>query len=730
MTRARYWGRRGLCAVVAGALWGTMAAGLTVTAPIAHAAPTAPTTQTGHVARNASAARGAWGRAGGTVPRSFSYSAPQPGYTLTLVARQCPRYSDVMANGSRSNIMEALQDLGKDSVYSRGQPVSPDIDEPNDPNCTPLNGWKFDIGTSYKKPGQLSVVTGRFATAGPTTDNVPWLGQDGLPTGRTLDGAVVYHLTDADVENSTHQSLWVQGGLVDDPEMDKTFGSKYGFASLRCAIDNWNADNVEYVAYPQSARNVFCYAYYVTPRPDAGTVTIKKEVTSPGVSQGFTFTSNLSYDPSGTFPLQVNNGTPASEDFIRAQSSSFGGPYDVTEQIPAGWSLTGLACESTRGTSTWTIDRPGAHVSIDLMAGDHVTCTYRDSPPPPPHRPVLTVAKITSGGTGGPFRFAVDGPVSHDLTATTSAAETATEATEGGTSPDDYVAGDYTITETMPAPTEAGHWQFQEAYCNAHPIRAARATARTEAIRQVKLTDNEGQDCYFRNTFVPNGHLIIRLKTLGGTGTGWFYRVVNGQNTNAHSATTTSPGVPATAFDQGGLPLEQYIVQSATPLTDPDRGTWKFVSFTCDKGSYTPSTPQNLAITLTRSEPLADCTAVYRFIPATTVDLVKTASGPSALRSGPAIVDIGCGSQARGRVVLPAGVSEGSLPAPLYLHKHTRCTVTERRTGAIAPLNWTGHAAVNGRPLGLPGSFRALPAGRRYVVRVDNRYRPAVIPGS
>ena len=69
-------------------------------------------------------------------------------WKMTLVARQCPAYTDVMANRARNDIQESLRDLGKDTVYRAdgGQPISPDIEEPNQPNCTPIVGWEFKFG--------------------------------------------------------------------------------------------------------------------------------------------------------------------------------------------------------------------------------------------------------------------------------------------------------------------------------------------------------------------------------------------------------------------------------------------------------------------------------------------------------------------------------------------------------------------------------------------------------
>jgi len=77
-----------------------------------------------------------------TAPAS---AATNP-FTITLVARQCHAYTDVMANLARNDIQESLRDLGKNSVYSSGQRISPSIEDPNNPNCTPITGWRFTFG--------------------------------------------------------------------------------------------------------------------------------------------------------------------------------------------------------------------------------------------------------------------------------------------------------------------------------------------------------------------------------------------------------------------------------------------------------------------------------------------------------------------------------------------------------------------------------------------------------
>jgi hypothetical protein len=57
---------------------------------------------------------------------------------------------------------------------------------------------------------------------------------------------------------ATGNTLWLQGGTPTDPVLDKLYPNQYGFGALRCAIDNLNGDNVEWIAYPTGARHVLC----------------------------------------------------------------------------------------------------------------------------------------------------------------------------------------------------------------------------------------------------------------------------------------------------------------------------------------------------------------------------------------------------------------------------------------------------------------------------------------
>ena len=292
------------------------------------------------------------------------------GYKVTIAARECPEYTDITANRARNDIQESLEDLGEDTPYTSGQPIDPETEDDNQPNCTPLPNWRFTLGKGYKSRavsgpwGSLSIVTDPYNTDIVTRAETPLLDDNGTDTGDTIAGAVTIELTAEQLQRATTaNSLWIQGGTPSDPILNAAFPGQYGFGALRCAIDNLNGDNVEWISYPQGSEHVFCYAYYVTPPPTSGSIVIRKRVEG-GASQVFNFDGNLSFNADGRFDITLNNQESANSPvFYRAAGTT----WRAHELVPGGWSLTGLACQKT-GMSAVDTDLAAAEVRITLAA--------------------------------------------------------------------------------------------------------------------------------------------------------------------------------------------------------------------------------------------------------------------------------------------------------------------------------------------------------------------------
>ena len=61
--------------------------------------------------------------------------------------------------------MESLQDLGGDTLYTSGEPINPIKESEGQPNCRPITGWQFTLGSGIQEKaskgpwGALSIVT-------------------------------------------------------------------------------------------------------------------------------------------------------------------------------------------------------------------------------------------------------------------------------------------------------------------------------------------------------------------------------------------------------------------------------------------------------------------------------------------------------------------------------------------------------------------------------------------
>ncbi|HWK29231.1 MAG TPA: DUF11 domain-containing protein [Solirubrobacter sp.] len=530
----------------------------------------------------------------------------QTKYLVTYAARSCPEYTDVYANLARNDIQESLRDLGADSPYTAGEAVTPRKEIPGQPRCRPLVNWRFVLGTGYASRavtgpwGSLSKVTGAYDTPIVTQASTPALDPGGNPTGFDLAGAVTVELTPDQVQRAgASNSLWVQGGAVDDPVLDQVYPGQYGFAAVRCAIDDLNGDNVEWIGFPQGTRHVYCFAYYVTPPPTSGTIVIRKVVDDPAVtaSQDFRFTGNLSYSADHSFTLSAANGRDASQSFIRAAGEA---PWTVQEELPPGWSLTGLSCASATGASSATTDAGTGAAAVRLGAGDTVTCTYTNRLTPPAG---LLLAKRTLGGVGS-FEFRVAGKGATTQTITTRRPGVAAVG-----KPLTGAAGTYAISETAPPRSPQGRWVATGVNCGGRALNPLRPLSLT-------VSAGKGVVCLFTNRFVPAGALVVRKTTVGSTGTANFQitRDRDPSQTYSQRATTRKPllPVPASGDRTSSLPLGSYTITEFGRQVRL-RGYWRLDAVLCN-GRPVGASMGTAKVRLTAAEPKADCTFINEFV--------------------------------------------------------------------------------------------------------------------
>jgi uncharacterized repeat protein (TIGR01451 family) len=543
------------------------------------------------------------------VPGAAAAQAVSP-LSVTIAARVCPTYDAISANRARNNIQESLEDLGADTSYPAGQPIDPVHEDASQPRCRPLPNWRFTLGTGIVTRavtgpwGSLSIVTGPFATDIQTKESVALLNTSGQDTDRTIAGATTITLTPAQADLAARTSaLWIQGGTPADPILNQPYPGQYGFGALRCAIDNLNGDNVEWISVPQGSRHVFCYAYYVQPPPTSGTIIVRKAVNAPAgaAAATFRFMGNISFAPDQSFTVSAAPNQPGAITFYRAGGSD----WSFKEEVPVGWQLASLTCTAP-GTSTSTIDPARAAATVHLVGGDVVTCTFTDDFHPPPA--ALTLAKVTTGAVGT-FGFDVSGPSDGTATATTTAPDTQVTATPVF---DDLPAGTYTITEQQPS-SDVGDWALSAVRCNAQPLPVAGG-----ARVSVDISPGQGTLCTFVNQFTPAGSIRLRKITLGATATvGFAITDASDQLQNRsyeQHATTTQQGVAVLAQgdDTSKIPLGAYDIRETTP-SGTDGGGWRVESVLCN-GIPVGSAQGRTRVTLTPENPDLDCTVTDRFV--------------------------------------------------------------------------------------------------------------------
>jgi hypothetical protein len=620
---------------------------------------------------------------------------------VTFAARYCPTYAAINANEARNNIQESLQPLGVNTPYAPNDAMDPVVEQTNQPLCKPLAGWKFTLGTGYQSRavpgpwGNLSKVTGAYADAPPDAPNpittlasTDLLNPSGVNTG-TIAGAVTLQLTEDQVtQSSKANNLWVMGGTPTDPVATP---ANYAFGALRCGVDNLNGDNVEWVTFPSNSIHVFCFAYYVTPPPPAGTIIVRKRLLTPAGApdvppQNFRFTGNLSFTPNPSNPTNPQSnyfdisGGDSDAEVVAGQATfprAAGSTWTVRESAPAASSATfaDVQCTSSASNSAVTKNLPDREVSIALGAGDVVTCTFTNNVT---FSAGLYLRKVTTGGVGA-FDFTADPDTG---TAATRTITTTKEGIAAATSAITAHAGDrYTITESPPKRPD-GHWEIDSVLCGGQPV--------AHGPVQTTIPASGVQFCTFTNRFVPTGSIIIRKVTLGATATASF--VISPEfGTPARyalSATTTEQGQPvrATGDDTTELPLGTYAVREMTPSPGPVPGSWRLAAVVCN-GTPVATAGGGASVTLTTERPKIDCTVTNEFVPLPEPPPQPPPPSPPPIPTptplpGPQIVvDAATASSGGPSPLANLVVTKRATPTRMVLGQRVRYLVTVRNRG-------------------------------------------------
>jgi hypothetical protein len=629
-------------------------------------------------------------------------------YQVTVAARTCTSYAQLMANQVRDDRIEAAAKPGRNSAYAAGQAVDLAVEVANSTGCQPLIGAAFTFGKGWQKKGQLSVVTSPAGAAGPTQAQTAVLDALGQPTSAVLAGAATVALTDEQVDLAAKRQLWIQGGTPDKPVGVK--GDAFGV--LRCGLDGRSGGNVQWVGFPAGSRHIFCFAYYVRSAGDAGTLVVRAKPTRKvGHPQRFTFEAGASYTSDKTLTVE-SSGEPADATLVRTA----GVAQRVTARVPAGWRLASLTCTKTgAGKSSVNTEPTSGRADVTLAAGEIVTCTYGYEPPAA--APGVTLRVYSDVSSAAPFGITVDGEGGQrSLSAAPRGDGSSVVAT--GASLVGLTPAKYTVAVSPPA-ADAGLWTLAGMTCDGTDVRTEGLTG------SVTVTGTQAIDCTLRLAR-KQGRLDLRVVTAGNVGTAAFAVVPLDEAAPGWSvhATTTGFGVPVGATGDTLAALRGGFLVTPIAPKSTVAGGWQLAKFECDAGGANPGKNGALAIAVAAD---VQCTATYQFVPATRLQAMLRFEGEPDGRASAAVVELSCTDGSRGRVVLPASdLGDKGLPEPLGFLEPTTCTVRRVATGetpdgrvnVVATLS----PAPGNAPMSLPATFDVARETDEYLVTVTATY--------
>lgn len=295
----------------------------------------------------------------------------------------------------------------------------------NDPVFEPGAPSKCDITTLDTVPlaTVASLTVTKVSQGGVSTFGFAGAG---FPSGTTFDG--VFTL---DTTNPTPGTASLTDPIIilNDPINGDTFtiteAVPVGWNLANATCSNGDDPQVGVTLLPND--DVTCTFTDVAD----GSVTIIKNTI--GGDATFSYTSNTLPIPA-TFNILTTAGSGSA-----STTGLLPGTYNVTETPLAGWDLTDLSCQDPNGNST--VDIITGTVTINLDAGETITCTYENTA-----RGQIDIIKATTPSSTNIFEF------SHDVVGNTVPASPFDLAAGTPQSFLEVLPGSYQITETDPTP--------------------------------------------------------------------------------------------------------------------------------------------------------------------------------------------------------------------------------------------------------------------------------------
>ncbi len=205
-----------------------------------------------------------------------------------------------------------------------------------------------------------------------------------------------------------------------------------------------------------------------TSLPANGVINVVKTTVGGDATFGFTAQGG------GTRPFALTTSSGVSP--AKAFTGLAAGTYTVTERVPAGWVLSSITCADPTGNSSGA----GATATVDLAAGETVTCTFANGA-----TAGIVVEKTALGGDG---TFSFGGTASFSIATTSGSGrdETTFASVPGGLP--------VTIAESLPV-----GWVLSGAACRDATTNAPAGIA---VANGVQVTPAAGQRliCAFTDT--------------------------------------------------------------------------------------------------------------------------------------------------------------------------------------------------------------------------------------
>ncbi len=242
-------------------------------------------------------------------------------------------------------------------------------------------------------------------------------------------------------------------------------------------------------------------------------ITIIKDA-QPDSAQDFSFTTvgnGLS-----NFTLDDDGGSDSTYSNTTTFNSLLAGTYTVTETTVSGWSLASKTCISDGTGSTSSQITNG--VSVVLVAGENVTCTFTNSLQSA-HLTLVKTITNDNGGTAAATDWTLSASGSTPISGTTGSGAVTNAEVNGGT---------YTLSESGPTGYTAGSWSCTGGSQNGNQITLAAGESATCTInnndnapqlhlRKTITTDNGGTDLATDWTLSATGALGSPTNLSGST---------------------------------------------------------------------------------------------------------------------------------------------------------------------------------------------------------------------